>query len=247
MSMTEPGSGRDHSAGKEELASAPKVGVRVLGPDDAPAAATVLARAFEQELAKATLVPNAGARHSIFEMSVSARLHEAIRCGTLHGAEVDGELGAIALWYPPGASKLSVRSGARALLGLLPNLGAVTRALPNSARVLLTDVPGMIELVRRRRVAVARATRGITWHLDLLGTAPEHQRKGLARLLLERQLRRCDQDGAAAWLEATDPTNPPIYERFGFETVADIERPRWLGGYWVMRREPRVSLRLQAS
>jgi len=74
--------------------------------------------------------------------------------------------------------------------------------------------------------------------LDLIGTLPEFRRKGLARILLEKQLNRCDQDGAAVWLEATDPVNPPIYERFGFETIAHIEGPNWLPGYWVMRRDP---------
>jgi hypothetical protein len=66
----------------------------------------------------------------------------------------------------------------------------------------------------------------------------DHPDEGLARSLLERQLQRCDQDGAEAWLEATDPVNPPIYERFGFEIIAHIPGPAWLPGYWVMRREP---------
>jgi GNAT superfamily N-acetyltransferase len=104
--------------------------------------------------------------------------------------------------------------------------------------VLSSDLPGALELAKRRGPAIARASRGITWQLELLGTLPEHRRKGLARSLLERQLQRCDQDGAAAWLETTDPVNPPIYERFGFETIAHIDGPRWLPGYWVMRREP---------
>jgi len=51
---------------------------------------------------------------------------------------------------------------------------------------------------------------------------------------------RCDEDGAPVWLEAADPLNPTIYERFGFETVAHIGGPRWLLGYWVMRREPHI-------
>jgi GNAT superfamily N-acetyltransferase len=240
LSLTEQEVRRDHSAGQEHRCSHAKVEVRVLGPGDAPAAVAVLARAFEQEPAKVILLPDVEVRHAIFEMSIYARLYEALRYGTLHGALVDGELGAVALWYPPGVPKLSISGGARALLSLLPNIGSIARALAHSMRVLRADVPGMIELVRRRRVAVDRATRGVTWQLELLGTVPEHQRKGLARLLLERQLHRCDQDRAAVWLEATDPVNPPIYERFGFETVTHIERPTWLPGYWVMRREPGV-------
>jgi predicted acetyltransferase len=81
----------------------------------------------------------------------------------------------------------------------------------------------------------------MTWQLDLLGTLPEHRRKGLARALLGRQLQRCDEDSAAVWLETTDPANTKIYERFGFKTVAHIKGPDWLLGHWVMRREPQTA------
>ena len=82
----------------------------------------------------------------------------------------------------------------------------------------------------------------MVWYLAALATAPEHRGRGFARMLLDRQLARCDQDGAAAWLETTDPVNPPIYARFGFSTVAHIERAAWLPGFWVMRREPHEDL-----
>jgi GNAT superfamily N-acetyltransferase len=212
--------------------------IRMLDPADAPAAAAILARAFDQEPAKLVLLPNSAIRRTVLEMSVKARLYDALRYGTVHGAQIDGELGAIALWYPPGVSKLSITSAVRAVLALLSNIVSVARAFPHMAWVLLRDVPGLVTLVRNRRPAVMRASRGVSWSLDLLGTVPEHRRKGLARSLLERQLQRCDQDGASIWLEATESVNPSIYERFGFETIAHIDGPTWLPGYWVMRREP---------
>jgi GNAT superfamily N-acetyltransferase len=215
-----------------------KEGVRVLGQADAPAAVTLLASAFDQEPAKLTMLPDSGIRRTVLEMSVKARLYATLPYGTVHGASIDGELGAIALWYPPGVSKLSISGAARAVFAWLGNSPAMARAFPHMARVLSSDLPGALELAKRRGPAIARASRGITWQLELLGTLPEHRRKGLARSLLERQLQRCDQDGAAAWRETTDPVNPPIYERFGFETIAHIDGPRWLPGYWVMRREP---------
>jgi GNAT superfamily N-acetyltransferase len=212
--------------------------VRALGQADAPAAGAVLAQAFDHEPAKLTLLPDSGIRQSVLEMSVKTRLFDTLRYGTVHGAFIDGELGAIALWYPPGVPKLSITGAARAAMAWLGSIATMARAFPHIARVLSSDLPGALDLAKKRGPAVARASWGITWQLELLGTLPEHRRKGLARSLLERQLRRCDQDGAAAWLEATDPVNPPIYERFGFETIAHIDGPRWLPGYWVMRREP---------
>jgi GNAT superfamily N-acetyltransferase len=215
-----------------------KEGVRVLGQADAPVAVTLLASAFDQEPAKLTMLPDSGIRRTVLEMSVKARLYATLHYGTVHGTSIDGELGAIALWYPPGVSKLSISGAARVLFAWLGNTPAMARAFPHIARVLSSDLPGALDLAKKRGPAVSRASRGITWQLELLGTLPEHRRKGLARSLLERQLQRCDQDGAAAWLETTDPVNPPIYERFGFEIIAHIHGPAWLPGYWVMRREP---------
>jgi GNAT superfamily N-acetyltransferase len=215
-----------------------KEGVRVLEQADAPAAVAVLARAFDQEVAKLTMLPDSGIRRTVLEMSVKARLYATLHYGAVHGAFIDGELGAIALWYPPGVSKLSITSAARAALTWLGNILTLAKAFPHIVRVLSSDLPGALDLAKKRGPAVARASRGITWQLELLGTLPEYRRKGLARSLLERQLRRCDQDGVAAWLETTDPVNPPIYERFGFEIIDLIDGPAWLPGYWVMRREP---------
>ena len=109
--------------------------------------------------------------------------------------------------------------------------------MPHKASVLLRHSPQAVPLVLARRRAVARASAGLSWHLAFLATAPEYRGCGLARRLLDRQLARCDEDGTAAWLETTDPVNPPIYERFGFTTIDHIAQAAWLPGLWVMRRE----------
>lgn len=226
------------AGGAENLGSSSRVRVRALEPGDLPVAADVLARAFDQDAAKVTMLPDSPARRAFLMGILTLRLREAMRYGTVHGAYVAGELGAVALWYPPGVALLSLRGAGRAVLTVLSLGPTLVRSFPRMTRTMGSDVRGFASLIRGRRPAVARATRGSVWRLDVLGTAPEHRGKGLARALLERQLHRCDQDGAAAWLEATDPVNPPLYERFGFATVAHIDGPSWLLGYWVMRREP---------
>jgi ribosomal protein S18 acetylase RimI-like enzyme len=215
------------------------VAVRVLGPDDAHAAAAVLAEGFDQEPAMRTLLPDAAARRKMLEVTLRVRLHDPLRRGTAHGAWIGGELGAVAVWYAPGAPMLSASGAMRALLMLPSVVPSVAGTLAPAVRLLASDVQGAGRLFRTRRPAVREAVRGLTWRLDLLATVPALRGMGLARALLDRQLQRCDQDGAAAWLEATDPVNPPIYERFGFETLAHVAGPAWLLGYWVMRREPR--------
>jgi GNAT superfamily N-acetyltransferase len=215
------------------------VAVRVLGPDDAQAAAAVLADGFDQEPALRTLLPDAAARRKMLELTLRVRLHDPLRRGTVHGAWIGGELGAVAVWYAPGAPMLSGFGALRALLTLPSVVTSLAGAFAPAVRLLASDVRGAGRLFRTRRPAVRQAVRGLTWRLDLLATVPARRGMGLARALLDRQLQRCDEDGAAAWLEATDPVNPPIYERFGFETLAHDDGPSWMLGYWVMRREPR--------
>jgi len=222
------------------LENRPGIRVRVLSPAEAATAASVLAEAFEQEPAKLTMLPNAHRRRLFLKTMMKVRVYDATRYGTVHVAEIDGELGAVALWYPPGVPMLSMAGAGRMVLAMLGLTGSIIRAWPHIMRTMLSDLRGFIALLRQRRPAVRRATQGLTWRLDLLGTLPAQRGKGLARALLERQLRRCDQDGAVAWLEATDPVNPPIYERFGFKTIARIDGPAWLLGYWVMRRDPKT-------
>lgn len=85
---------------------------------------------------------------------------------------------------------------------------------------------------------IQQASDGPTWHLAVLATDAAHGGRGLARLLLDHVLQRCDADGLAAWLETTNPVNPPIYEGYGFETVTRIEGGRILPTWWIMRRDP---------
>jgi GNAT superfamily N-acetyltransferase len=158
----------------------------------------------------------------------------------VHAAVVGGELAAVAVWLPPGAAKLSARGAMRAVVALSSNALVIARSVPRIVAVMIGDARGGVALARKRRRAVVRASRGVSWRLDLPATVPEQRGRGIARVLLDRQLHRYDQDGAAVWLETTDPVNVPIYERFGFETTAHIEDPAWLPGLWVMRREPRA-------
>ena len=158
--------------------------------------------------------------------------------GTVHGAFVGETLAAVALWHPPGVPATSIAGMVRGVTDLLPHARRVAGALPHATRTILGEPREAFTLQRRRSRAIAAASAGTTWHLAILATAPQHRGQGLARGLLERQLARCDADGLAAWLETTDPVNPPIYERFGFTTVAHVGDAAWLPGYWVMRREP---------
>jgi GNAT superfamily N-acetyltransferase len=60
------------------------------------------------------------------------------------------------------------------------------------------------------------------WYLPFIGVEPARQGRGLGAALLRAQLAVCDRAGLPAYLESTNPRNRPLYERHGFEAVAEI-------------------------
>jgi GNAT superfamily N-acetyltransferase len=212
--------------------------LRLLEVADVDEAAEMLARAFAAEPGNLALYPDPAVRRTLLETGARSIVRSIVRLGTAHGVEVDGQLAAIALWHPPGVPATSLRDLVQLGRDKLGEAPTVVRAVPGAARRALREPRAALRLVRARQRAVRVASAGRTWHLAFLGTAPEHRGRGLARQLLDRQLARCDEDGLAAWLETTDPVNPPLYERFGFRTVAHVEDAAWLPGWWAMRREP---------
>jgi GNAT superfamily N-acetyltransferase len=57
--------------------------------------------------------------------------------------------------------------------------------------------------------------------LGVLGVHPEHQGKGLARILLDELARMCDEhpDSTGICLNTEDPANVPVYEHMGYRTL----------------------------
>jgi GNAT superfamily N-acetyltransferase len=55
-----------------------------------------------------------------------------------------------------------------------------------------------------------------------LVVAPEYQRRGVGKLLLESGLRRADELGLATWLDAS-PYGLGLYKKYGFKEVKTLE------------------------
>jgi GNAT superfamily N-acetyltransferase len=60
------------------------------------------------------------------------------------------------------------------------------------------------------------------WYLPMIGVEPYAQGKGLGAELMRHAVARCDQEGALAYLESSNPRNISLYLRHGFEVMGEI-------------------------
>lgn len=61
------------------------------------------------------------------------------------------------------------------------------------------------------------------WYLPLIAADPARQSQGLGTALMEAAIARIEEDGRPAYLESSNPRNIPLYERFGFERIGEIQ------------------------
>lgn len=61
------------------------------------------------------------------------------------------------------------------------------------------------------------------WYLPLVAADPNWIGRGLGTVLMKHALRRCDEEGVAAYLESSNPRNISFYERHGFKIVGRIQ------------------------
>ena len=61
------------------------------------------------------------------------------------------------------------------------------------------------------------------YHLAFIAVDPSQQGNGYGSKILAHTLEACDNDKKLAYLESTNPANLPLYQRFGFEVVGEIQ------------------------
>jgi len=78
------------------------------------------------------------------------------------------------------------------------------------------------------------------WYLSMIGVDPARQGRGLGSALLAHGLSvLVDAEGAAAYLESSNPKNVPLYERYGFAVVGQIQPADFPGLTPMLRPAPR--------
>lgn len=76
------------------------------------------------------------------------------------------------------------------------------------------------------------------WYLPAVGTDRGLQGMGVGSALLRQQLADCDRLGQPAYLESSNITNVPFYEKLGFRVTGELLLPNGGPTLWPMWRGP---------
>jgi GNAT superfamily N-acetyltransferase len=195
------------------------VEARVATRAEVPAAVETLARAFYADPVWGWAFPDP-ARRLVQHRAVWKLVAEAAL--GYESAWLTGDCAAVALWIPPGKPELRPEDEER-LEGLLAELLG-----DGAARASETF----------KRFDAAHPAGEPHYYLSLLGTNPDHRGRGLGMELLAVTLEQIDAEGAAAFLESSNPVNTPRYERLGFAVCGEFELPEDGPSVTQMWREP---------
>ena len=181
--------------------------------------ADALVRAFHDDPVMLYLFPKPAGREKKLHAFFVSDAKRALTKGTVQ-TTADGPAKGGAIWMAPGEWKL----GGVELLGQLPLLLRFGGATPRALALL-----SKMEKVHPKEPH---------WYLAVLGTATEHQGKGVGSALLEPILTKCDAEGLPAYLESSKESNIPFYKRHGFEVTDEVTAKNG-PTLWPMWREPR--------
>lgn len=190
-------------------------GVRVAERSEKDEVLNTLMLAFSTDPCLRYLLWTPRALFTGFRRFATAMGGAGLAAGTAWLAE-DGA--AAALWLPPGVE--SDRDAMMAVIGEL----AREEKLP-----VLGEVGDTMAQYHPHEPH---------WYLAMIGVDPARQGRGLGSAILKESLRRCDEDGAIAYLESSNPKNVPLYERHGFEVMGFVQ-PGDFPGLYPMIRQPR--------
>jgi ribosomal protein S18 acetylase RimI-like enzyme len=191
-----------------------------LRDDQLPEASQVLARAFQADPAWIWLIPD--------ERRRAAVLPWLFRVGfEIAAADVwttEGTVLGCARWLPPGRPPMRVGAALRAFIATPLRLREATSRFFAYGRAL-----------ENMRTEVAN---GPHWYLAGLGVDPSQQRQGIGSALLGPGLEGAARERLPCVLLTNDERNLSFYERHGFETVLEGDKPTGGPHAWAMVRKP---------
>ncbi|MGH7280636.1 MAG: GNAT family N-acetyltransferase [Polyangiaceae bacterium] len=209
------------------MRSGPAVSIGALEPHLVDDAADLLARAFAENPAYASILshlPNDERREAL-PLVKRALIRATMSVGRANGAWLGGDrLTGVSLVLGPGQYPW----GLRGFFGLsFASLHASTyRAIPN--------------FLRYDTWSKKRHIREPHYYLFVIGVDPKRQGKGVGRALLESLAKQADGDHVPCYLETDTKENVRLYRKHGYEVVNEdvlkMEEPLRM---WTMLRPTR--------
>ncbi|HEY0817127.1 MAG TPA: GNAT family N-acetyltransferase [Rhizobacter sp.] len=197
----------------------PSTAIRTAAAEEMPHAVAVIVAAFAVDPAARFAWPALRDYLQTMPTAVREFAGTSLACGTAYLA---ADFSGAALWLPPGVS-----AGGDAVDKLFRET-----AKPEHLSDLLSTFEKMGQWHPQEP----------HWYLAMIGADPKVQGTGIGSQLMRTALARCDSQGALAYLETANPRNVPLYQRFGFEVIGEIQvgkAPRML----PMLRRPRNAAR----
>lgn len=177
-------------------------------PADVPAAAAVMAEAFERDTVMASLTAGSDQpRVRLAELFGALMRSGSLRAGRIDLArrDDDGRILGAAIWEAPDHRT--------SLLRRLTELPTFVRAL---------GWGGLRTAMRlQSRLAVHRPAEP-HWYLAQIGVSAEARGAGVGSALLASRLGVIDSTGLPAYLESSNERNRALYRRMGFANIATI-------------------------
>ena len=196
--------------------------VRAATSSDREAVARILTAAFYDDPLMRWVFPHAsrreGALRRIFEMEADTFLKQGLVLLTENEQ-------AATTWMPPGVKE------SLSPLTVLRNLPAWFLASGP-----LRSLQGLRAFVATER----KHPKEPHYYLASVGVEPASQGQGFGSALLEEMMPRIDAEKMPSYLLSSNERNLPLYERFGYQVVEEMQIPHGGPLVWSMWRE-RVS------
>lgn len=170
------------------------------GVDEREGALATLVTAFTSDPFIRWMFPEARTYLTAFPQVLRYFAGAAFEAGTAYRT---ADFGAVALWLPPGVGPDEERV-----------VAVVSEAVTGERQ---EEVFGLLEKIGGGHPEQPH------WYLPAIGVDPRLQGHGHGSALLARGLEVCDRERQPAYLEATSPRGVPLYRRFGFEVVGELQ------------------------
>jgi ribosomal protein S18 acetylase RimI-like enzyme len=192
--------------------------IRTATADDVDVVSRILAAAFMQDPVSEWIFPDGAERARLHKSFFRHFVELTVDAGEVH---LCGEGVGAALWLSAGGEVESADGG------------DLHSAMESSIGIEYTKRFAVLDELMTAHHPTRRHS-----YLPFIAAHPRHQGLGIGSALLQHQLRRLDDDGLPAYLEASCLRNAALYERHGFGQMdATLDLPQGPSLY-PMWRDP---------